>query len=115
MLELKNYKEHPTDFHQIIFYFFTPEQKEHFKTLALKEKLKFTEGEEPYQSKRYQTEIIYYFILKKTDFDKANHLSLLTYAKFRKPFIQDKLLRYFVLGLFLLMLTLAIAGAFLSN
>ncbi len=114
MLEFKYYKEHPTDFNRIIFYFFTQEQSLHFETLASKNNIAFTKGEEPFDSKRYKTNTIYYFIIKKTDFDMANNLSLITYAKFRKPFIADKYFRYFIIFLFIVTLSLAIAGLILS-
>jgi hypothetical protein len=114
MLEFKYYKEHPTDFNRIIFYFFNKEQSCHFEILANENNIAFVKGEEPFNSKRYKTNTIYYFIVKKTDFDKVNKLSLLTYAKFRKPFIADKYFRYFIIILFLAMLFLSIIGILLS-
>ncbi len=115
MLEYKTYKEHPDDLNRLVFYFFTPEQAEYFKQLLEKNNIFFTVGNEPFKSRRYKTEQIYYFIVKKTDRTQVNEYSLLTYARFRKPFISDKPLRILVILLFVIALGLAITGAMLST
>ena len=54
------------------------------------------------------------FGIRKRHFNQALDLNSLSYARFKKPFIANKLIRFAVLGITILAIAIAIIGYFLS-
>ncbi len=108
MLTLINFQDHPTNRNKKVFFFKDEIQARYFEELLLTEKVDF---EKQIDEKGDQT---IYFGVKIADFKTAKRLNYLTIGHFRKPFIPDIFLRYFIIIISLLVLTLAITGALLS-
>lgn len=105
----ENYKEHPSNRNKKVFFFQEESWAAHFESLLKENALVYerqvdTEGDQK----------IYFGVLAK-DFQQAKHLNFLTIGKFRKRFIPDAYLRYFVIFISVLILGLAFIGAYLSN
>jgi hypothetical protein len=62
-----------------------------------------------------EDEKIIMFGIKSTLFEKAQKINADSYAKYKKAFIPDNTLRYSLLGIFFILITLAIVGYIKSN
>ncbi|MBK7945121.1 MAG: hypothetical protein IPJ85_07390 [Flavobacteriales bacterium] len=104
-LNLTNYEDHPTESNWIVFRFPTRAQADEF-TLGLEaegvQHEQDGEGGPPYlvAAKKHQREAAI----------RANYRVL---GRHRKPFMTDPMLRWGVIGFFVLLLALAAAGALL--
>jgi hypothetical protein len=105
---LTNYRDHPEYKDYKIFFFYNFEQGNYFKQLLEDEQLEFELFIEE------ETKPIMLFGIRKRFFNQALDLNSLSYARFKKPFIANKLIRFAVLGFTIITITIAIIGYFLS-
>ena len=109
LFNLTNYRDHPENKDYIIFFFYNFEQGNYFKQLLEKEPLEFEVFIEE------ESKPIMLFGIRKRYFNQALDLSSLSYARYKKPFIANKLIRFAVLGFTIVAVTIAIIGYFLSK
>lgn len=106
---LVNINEHPTNVKKKVFFYKDLEQAHHFENLLRESKIKF---EKQIDEEGDQT---IYFGVNKADFERVKKLNYLTIGHFRKPFIPDAYLRYFVITISIIILVFAFVGAWLNN
>jgi hypothetical protein len=104
-----NINEHPTNNRKKVFFYKDLEHAHYFENLLRESKLKF---EKQIDEEGDQT---VYFGVNTSDFEKVKRINYLTIGHFRKPFIPDTVLRYFVIFISIVVLSLAFVGAWLSN
>ena len=104
-----NINEHPTNSKKKVFFYKDIEHAHYFENLLRESKVKFEK-----QIDEEGDETIY-FGINKGDFETVKRLNYLTIGHFRKPFIPDLYLRYFVIFISIIILGLAFTGAWLSN
>jgi len=108
LFNLTNYRDHPENKDYIVFFFYNFEQGSYFQHLLHQNSLEhesfIEEGEKP----------LMLFGIRKRHFKHALDLNNLSYARFKKPFIPNKWIRYAVLGFTIVVIIIAIVGYFLS-
>ncbi len=108
-LDLTNYKEHPTHRGYFVFRFKDHQKGEYFESLLLEKKLEYkrtiTENEQQ----------MMLFAIRRRDLKQAEHLNNLASARYRKPFIPQRGLRIFTMGLFFFLILLGILGLIFSG
>ena len=109
LFNLTNYRDHPENKDFKVFFFYNFKQGEYFKQLLENEPLEF----ELFIEK--EAKPIMLFGIRKRHFNQALDLNSLSYARFKKPFIANKLIRFAVLGFTILALAIAIIGYFMSQ
>lgn len=87
-----NYRIHPENKRYYVFRFKHKLRAEHFEMELTKAKIWF---EKDFQEVNGSDMVL--FGIHKNDFDRVQKINFNTEAKFRQPFIKDKLLRYFIL------------------
>lgn len=105
----ENYKDHPSNRNKRVFFFQEAEWADHFEILLNENQIIFEKQIDEDGDKKI------YFGVSLKDFEQAKQLNFLTIGKFRKPFIPDQYLRYFVIFISIFILALAFIGAYLSN
>ena len=109
LFNLTNYRDHPENKDYKVFFFYNLEQGNYFKQLLEQEPLEYElfieEDAKP----------IMLFGIRKRHFKQALDLNSLSYARFKKPFIANKLIRFAVLGFTIAALIIAIIGYFMSR
>lgn len=108
LFNLTNYRDHPENEDYKVFFFYNFEQGNYFKQLLENEPIEF----ELFIEK--ESKPIMLFGIRKRYFKQAIDLNSLSYARFKKPFIANKWIRFTVLGFTILAITIAIIGYFLS-
>lgn len=108
LFNLTNYRDHPENKDFKVFFFYNFEQGNYFKQLLENESLEFELFIEE------EAKPIMLFGIRKRYFNKALDLSNLSYARFKKPFIANKMIRFAVLGFTIIAIAIAIIGYFLS-
>ena len=98
---LANWEEHPTDNRYFIFRFVKEPQAKHFEELLKKNELPF----EMHREEEFEL-----FAVNRSDFDKARKLNYLVMAAHREPMIANAYLRYGLVLLVLVAVTIAIIG-----
>ncbi|MEQ8623809.1 MAG: hypothetical protein RJQ00_08365 [Vicingaceae bacterium] len=109
MFSLVNFQDHPTNRNKKVFFFKITEHAQYFEHMLIEEKVQF-EKQVDHDGDR----TIYYGV-KTSDFQLVKKLNYLTIGKFRKPFISDVFFRYFVIVLSIIVLSVAIIGAMISQ
>lgn len=109
MLSLINFQDHPTNINKKVFFFKKADHARYFELMLIENNIIF---EKQIDEEGDQT---IYFGVKKSDFKTAQKLNYISIGHFRKPFIPDKLFRYFLIGFSIFVVGLAILGAILSN
>ena len=104
-LGLVNYVQHPTNQNYIVYRFPDPKRAASFEEELTKQTIWFEKGEEEKRGNIYTL-----YGVHKNDYKKTEKLNFLVEAKHKTPFIPFKVLRYLVLVIGLLMLTLSIIG-----
>ncbi|MCB0803836.1 MAG: hypothetical protein KDB74_12120 [Flavobacteriales bacterium] len=104
-----NINEHPTKSNIKVFYYKDIEHANYFENLLKTSKVNY---EKQIDEDGDQT---IYFGINKSDFEQVKRLNYLTIGHFRKPFIPDVYLRYFVIFLSIIILTIAFIGTWLSK
>lgn len=106
LLNFTNYTEHPSNPNIIVYSFKTKEEAAHFEA-GLIEKAIFYEKDDDGTERNPEMTL---FAVKRKDDKVALQLNFLTSAKFRKPFMPDKLFRYTVIFITLFLIVLSIVG-----
>jgi hypothetical protein len=109
-INITNIRNHPADERYFILHFSKPGQGDYFESL-LKEKGIFYERGEI----EGKTRVLDAFAIKRLDFDKVRNLNYLALGKFRNKFIPDKSFRIIVFLISIVLMTLALLGAYLKN
>ena len=104
-----NINEHPTNSNKKVFYYKEIEQANYFENLLKESEIVFEKQMDE------EGDQMIYFGVNKSDFQDVKKLNYLTIGNFRKPFIPDLYLRYFVIVISICILGLAFLGAWLSN
>jgi hypothetical protein len=105
ILNITNYREHPTRPGYTVFHFFDDKQAEDFKKLLSDKAIWFETDTDKKDNKT-----IYLFGVRNSDLKTAVMLNYLVIGKYRKPFIPNAFFRWFVIFLGLAVVTLAIIG-----
>lgn len=108
-LDLTNYRPHPTRKGYMVFRFKEHQQGEYFKELLEKEGLEYEHTVTDDASQ------LMLFAVKRKDLNRAIALNDRVSARFRPRFIPQKGLRYFTIGIFLLLLFFAVLGYLFSQ
>ena len=109
-LNVTNFQDHPTNQMYRVYHFKMKEQANYFSELLEKEEIYFESDEEPSDETT-----LYLFGIHKKDVSKVTQLNYLALGKFRKPLIQNKGMRWFVVLLGIGALVLAIVSYFLKK
>ena len=104
-LGLVNYVKHPSDSNYIVFRFVDPKRAESFELELTELNIWFEKGEE---EKRGRTYLL--FGIHKNDFKVTEKINYRVEGKHKKPFIPVKLIRYPIMIISAIMLTVAILG-----
>jgi len=104
-----NFQEHPTNIRKKVFFYEQEEHARHFEDLLQKENIRF-EKQIDHQGDRK-----IYFGISIVDFEKVKKLNYITIGKFRKKFIPDTALRWFVIVISIFVIGLAFIGLILSK
>jgi hypothetical protein len=108
MIRLANYHTHPEHKDYTVFTFKNFEQANYFESELIAQNIAFEKAID-------EDEKIIMFGIKSTLFEKAQKINADSYAKYKKAFIPDNTLRYSLLGIFFILITLAIVGYIKSN
>jgi hypothetical protein len=100
-LDLSNFRDHPTEKNFIVFFYTNQETALYFESLLILNNIIY--------DKDTDSNRMYYAISRK-QFKLCQELNNQALNKFRKPFIPQKSLRYFVLVLFFLFILVAVIG-----
>lgn len=106
---LVNYNDHPTNRRKKVFFFHQQAHANYFEMMLIESKIKYEKQVDEKGDGRF------YFGIGVADFKQVQHYNYLTIGHYRKRFISDKPLRVVVLTISIIVLTLAIAGAIISN
>jgi len=104
-LDFTNWREHPSDNRYTVFFFKTEKESNYFENLLKINKLWFEaniDDEEP----KYK----FYFAVHKLDTTAIVKLNNRTLGEFRKPSIENNYLRYGLILMMMVIMTLAIIG-----
>ncbi len=104
-LGLVNYVKHPSNRNYIVYRFVDPERAASFEFELTERSIWFEKSDE---EKRGRTYLL--FGVHKNDFKITEKINFQVEAKHKKPFIPFKLLRYPIMFISAIMLTLAIMG-----
>ena len=109
-LDFTNWRVHPTDNRFTIFFFKTKLESNYFEK-QLKESSIWYE----YNFDDTETHYQHYFAVNKTNEKEVIKLNHLTNGQFRKPFIQNNILRYSLVVLMVIVLAIGIIGYLKSH
>jgi len=107
MFNITNFNEHPTRKAYTIFHFFNQDRANYFETLLKKNQLWYESDIDETPEKT-----TYFFGVKNADVKKVQQLNYLVTAKYRKPTISYRPLRFIIYFIAIIILTLAIIGFF---
>lgn len=108
MLNILNYSEHPTRIGYTVFRFHNKERSDYFNELLTTENISFEFSfDEEHE--------LYLFGVKKGDFKKASNANYLVSAKYRNKIFPNKYFRWSIISFGILMVILAIIGAFFKT
>lgn len=110
MINFSNFRDHPSDHRYKVFQFHNKERANYFEDLLKKEGIWFERADETEEGRQ-----VFFFGVKRLDFKLANKLNYLVSAKYRKPFMPNKMFRILVVGLSLLAIAIAIAGVLIKG
>jgi len=109
MLNITNYSDHPTRIGYTVYRFFEKERAEYFEELLKKENIYFESSIEETGN------TLYLFGVKKGDAKMAMNANFLASAKYRNKIIPNTYFRWGVILFAVIMIALAIIGAFLKT
>ncbi len=109
MVNLTNYRDHPTNPTYMVFFFHNKNAADSFEELLLINVVDFERAREDEGRERHL------FGVKKTEFHKAEKLNYEAIGRHRQKFIGNRFLRIAVLFFTLVVLLLAIIGAYKAS
>lgn len=104
-----NYEGHHKQRQFVVFYFYAKDHADYFEALLIEAEIPYERGEAKDLLRRHL------FGIHKSYQERAEALNDQTGNMFRKPFLADDGMRYFVLLLTLAVLLLAVTGFFISG
>lgn len=104
-----NYEGHHKQRQFVVFYFYAKDHADYFEALLIEAEIPYERGEAKDLLRRHL------FGIHKSYQDRAEVLNDQTGNMFRKPFLADAGMRYFIIVLTLAFLLLAVTGFFISN
>lgn len=103
--DFTNWRTHPTRRNYRVFFFKTQHESTCFEQLLIEQKIWFEKDEEENSlNGRYM------FAIKKDDLEKVKRLNNLTIGRYRKPFMANKVFRFTVMLVSLVVVVLALLG-----
>lgn len=110
IMSMVNHQEHPTRPGYLVYHFKVQEQAEYFEEIMRQKELFY----ERFDEKR-GPDMIFWFGVRDKDHHQVEIVNYTVKGKFRKPMISDKGARYFIVGLGVALIFLAIIGAIVSH
>ena len=110
ILNITNYRDHPTRPGYTVFHSFDENYAHDFKKLLEENNIWFETDTDKKDGKT-----IYLFGVRNSDLKKVVKLNYLVIGKYRKPFIPNKFFRWFVVLLGIFLVFVAIIGYLKSN
>lgn len=110
LMSLVNHQIHPTREGYMVFHFKNSLQAQTFQDLLAERSLFYERFDEDRGSEQIQ-----WFGVREQDFDEIEVLNYKVKGLHRKPMIKDKMIRYVIVGLGLLIILIAIIGGIMSN
>ena len=111
VLDFTNYRKHPTDRRYLVYHYTKKAQADYFEHLLVESKLFFERHEENREGKG----VTYYFAIKRVDEKNVAHFNNLAIGRYRNRFIPDNTLRYFVIAISIIAISLAVIGFILKE
>ena len=108
LLRIRNFHLHPDNKKYWVFFFSDPNMAGYFEELLHENTIEFEKDNGEDLVKRVL------FGIHRKDFDRALILNNSAIGKFRKPFIEDPILRYVIIAISMLAVVLSIVG-YLKN
>ena len=105
LFDFTNYREHPTQKEYQVFHFVRKDQANFFENLLIEHKIGFERENDPQEKG-----MVYYFAIKRSDLKVVEKLNDMTIGQYRDKFIPNSGLRWFVLIVGMLAISMAIAG-----
>lgn len=106
LVNLTNYRDHPSDPSYVVFFFHRKEVADAFEELLLINMIDF---ERAFDDDGYERHL---FGVRKVEFTRAEKLNYQAIGRHRKGFIPNRYLKIFVLVFTLAVLLLALIGAY---
>ncbi len=110
ILNITNFRDHPTRNGYTVFHFFDSRQAEDFKFLLDKNHIWYETDTD-----RKNGRIIYFFGIRNSDLKTVVKLNYVVIGKYRKPFIPNAFLRWTVILFGIFLVVLAIVGYFKTH
>jgi hypothetical protein len=104
-----NYYDHPQNPSYMVFHFLKKEQSDTFRESLIAENIPFESETDT------EKNTVYLYAVKKNYSKRAIRLNFLAIGQHREKFIGDPVLRWALLGFFLIAVALALAGLFLNK
>lgn len=104
LIQLHNYRKHPTNNNYYIFFYKDVNVAEEFEVLINQANISFEK--DPPNSEDFRT----YYAIEKDSFEVAKQLNFLAFGKKRKPMIPNNIGRYSLVIFFILIVSLAIVS-----
>jgi hypothetical protein len=108
MLNILNYKKHPTNSNYYVFKFWDNRRAADFEDALKKQSIWF---EKDFDEEKE----IALFAIKQKDLEQVQKINFLVEAKYRKPFISNVFLKWATILFFIIALSFALYGYFSSN
>lgn len=105
LLDFTNYRIHPTQKNYNVFHFARADQAQFFENLLIEQKIEFERHDE-----RKDNGMVYYFGVKKKYFKQVEKLNNMAIGQYRSKFIANSGMRWIIIIIGMLALTLAIVG-----
>lgn len=100
-----NYSEHPSDNRYTVFKYYRKDQFDHFKNSLLEHHIWFEEDQE-----QMEHGVQFLVAVKNKDLTQVKKLNLEAIGLNRERFIPNKILRYVILIISIIVMTLAVIG-----
>jgi len=108
--DFTNWREHPSDNRYEVFFYKTKKEGDYFEQLLITSKVVY-EAYTDEEEEKYK----YYYATKKIDSKQVIKLNHLTIGQFRSRFIANHFLRYALVIVMLVIMTLAVVGYLKAN
>jgi len=105
LLDFTNYRVHPTQKSFQVFHFARADQAGFFENLLIEQKIEYERHND-----NKDKGIVYYFAIKKKYFKQVEKLNNMTIGQYRSKFIANSTMRWLIIIIGTLALTLAIVG-----
>lgn len=102
---LSNYKEHPTKTNYLVFQYTNQAMSDHFKRLLNERNIEFEYDESDFNDKT-----LFLFGVKTAHRNEAVKCNFIAFGTHRKPLINNKFLKFFILLIFACLISLAVIG-----